>query len=110
MTSNFKIFKGDFCIPEAQYTAREDSASVAVVVLKTAIKDAPNKEGAKMLTCNNELFDAALKAAEASLVRIYDPDLFPAFASSDNCTFAPSTSTAPAADTIDTEDNSEFPF
>ena len=62
MTSNFKIFKGDFCIPEAQYTAREDSASVAVVVLKTAIKDAPNKEGAKMLTCNKILSKGKISA------------------------------------------------
>jgi len=51
-----------------------------------ALEDAPNKDGAKMLSSDSDAYDAALQTAEASLFRIYDPLLFIPFDIRDNCT------------------------
>lgn len=104
------MYESDFCTPEDLFTAQDDPTSIAVAILEAAIKEAPNEEGAKMLSNNSELFDTTLKAAEVSLARIYDSDLFPAYDSSDNCSFDSCISNVATSDTDDVEDSSDFPF
>ena len=104
------VYKTNFFIPENHFVVRDDTASVAEILLKMALEDAPNKDGAKMLSSDSDAYDAALQTAEASLFRIYDPLLFIPFDIRDNCTADTPISDAAQLATSNAEYDSEFPF
>jgi len=98
-------------MPEMSLTVRDDVESVVNMVLKMAVENAPNKEGAEMLSYDIELFDRALYCAEASLTRIYDPDLFHLYHTcSESRPTTTSSSDTELAETKNANDDSDFPF
>lgn len=104
------IYESASFVPETECVDREDTSAIANMILKMAIAEAPNKAWAQLLSNDGDALDAALEAAAASLVRVYDPDLYPDYHTSDNCSFDPCISNVTASDTDDIEDNSDFPF
>lgn len=104
------MFTSDCCVPEEYFTARDDVTAMADVVLKTAMENAPNKEGAEMLSNDSEMFGAALKVAEESLTRLYDPDNFCPLACSNDCPSTTSSPDTPPEEPYYANDDSEFPF
>ena len=104
------MFVSNGCIPETNFVARDDVTAMANIVLKMAIENAPNKEGAGMMLKDSTVYDAALETAEDSLTRLYDELSFPAITLTDNSPSTTSSSDTDLAETKNANDDSDFPF